>query len=257
MRGGESCEKLIRVLWLNNTQPIKSSSDVNRLSAFYNSQWNASFAFLLLPVPHLTAGLFSPSLLWFHVHFCQIIQPTLIRNLQESFQSDINGFEDRMPSKCVSAAPEICHEEIVIFQRSFLGLFFFKILFFLFLPKDPQYKVVYIFVVGPSSCDTWDAASAWPDEQCHVRAPSIGTGETLGHWSGAHELNHSASEPSSLGSFLVFLDPTSYLLIHHELSFQWHGPNLISINLHHKGSRKLDAFLPWIIICCKKLQDIF
>uniref|UniRef100_A0A8C4PRE4 E1A-binding protein p400 N-terminal domain-containing protein n=1 Tax=Equus asinus asinus TaxID=83772 RepID=A0A8C4PRE4_EQUAS len=26
------------------------------------------------------------------------------------------------------------------------------------------------FVVGPSSCGTWDAASAWFDEQCHVRA---------------------------------------------------------------------------------------
>uniref|UniRef100_A0A9L0IGC8 Autophagy related 7 n=1 Tax=Equus asinus TaxID=9793 RepID=A0A9L0IGC8_EQUAS len=26
------------------------------------------------------------------------------------------------------------------------------------------------FVVGPSSCGMWDAASAWFDEQCHVRA---------------------------------------------------------------------------------------
>ncbi|XP_070092719.1 uncharacterized protein [Equus caballus] len=26
------------------------------------------------------------------------------------------------------------------------------------------------FIVGPSSCGTWDAASAWLDEQCHVRA---------------------------------------------------------------------------------------
>src|SRR3712207_7687772 len=26
------------------------------------------------------------------------------------------------------------------------------------------------FVVGPSSCSMWDAASAWFDEQCHVRA---------------------------------------------------------------------------------------
>src|SRR3712207_7331429 len=26
------------------------------------------------------------------------------------------------------------------------------------------------FVVGSSSCGTWDAASAWSDEQCHVRA---------------------------------------------------------------------------------------
>src|SRR3712207_7512631 len=26
------------------------------------------------------------------------------------------------------------------------------------------------FVVGSSSCGMWDAASAWSDEQCHVRA---------------------------------------------------------------------------------------
>ena len=53
----------------------------------------------------------------------------------------------------------------------FMLLFFFKILFFLFLPKAPWYIVVhmYFFVVGPSSCGMWDAASAWPNEQCHVR----------------------------------------------------------------------------------------
>ena len=41
--------------------------------------------------------------------------------------------------------------------------------FLLFLPKSLQYIVVYI-VVGPSSCGMWDAASAWPNEQCHISA---------------------------------------------------------------------------------------
>ena len=46
----------------------------------------------------------------------------------------------------------------------FLSFFFFP----LFLPKSPQYIVVYL-VVGPSSCAMWDATSAWPDEQGHAR----------------------------------------------------------------------------------------
>uniref|UniRef100_A0A9L0ID93 Uncharacterized protein n=1 Tax=Equus asinus TaxID=9793 RepID=A0A9L0ID93_EQUAS len=35
--------------------------------------------------------------------------------------------------------------------------------------KPPVHSCVF-FVVGPSSCGMWDAASAWSDEQCHVRA---------------------------------------------------------------------------------------
>src|SRR3712207_5885852 len=48
--------------------------------------------------------------------------------------------------------------------------FFFKILFFPFSPQSPPVHSCIFFVVGPSSCGTWDAASAWFDEQCHVRA---------------------------------------------------------------------------------------
>ena len=29
---------------------------------------------------------------------------------------------------------------------------------------------MYVLAVGPSGCAVWDAASAWPDERCHVRA---------------------------------------------------------------------------------------
>ena len=40
-----------------------------------------------------------------------------------------------------------------------------------FSPQTPPTQL-YILVVGPSSCScgVWDAASAWPDEWCHVRA---------------------------------------------------------------------------------------
>ena len=55
----------------------------------------------------------------------------------------------------------------------------YSILFFFFLKKDfifpfsPQSPPVHsciFLVVGPSSCGMWDAASAWPDECCHVPA---------------------------------------------------------------------------------------
>ena len=52
-------------------------------------------------------------------------------------------------------------------------LFYFKKNFFLFFsffsPKPPIHSCIF-FLVGPSSCGMWDAASVWFDEQCHVRA---------------------------------------------------------------------------------------
>ena len=49
--------------------------------------------------------------------------------------------------------------------------FFLKILFFFpFSPQSPPVHSCIFFVVGPSSCGMWDAASAWFDEQCHLRA---------------------------------------------------------------------------------------
>ena len=44
-----------------------------------------------------------------------------------------------------------------------------KILFFfLFSPQSPPVHSCIFFVVGPTSCGMWDAASAWCDEQGHV-----------------------------------------------------------------------------------------
>ena len=48
--------------------------------------------------------------------------------------------------------------------------FFLKILFFPFSPQSTPVHSCIFFVVGPSSCGMWDTASAWSDEQCHVRA---------------------------------------------------------------------------------------
>ena len=43
-------------------------------------------------------------------------------------------------------------------------------LFFPFSPQSPPVHSCSFFVVGSSSCGMWDAAPAWSDEQCHVRA---------------------------------------------------------------------------------------
>ena len=67
------------------------------------------------------------------------------------------------------------------------SFFFF---FLLLLPKAPQYILVYSSC--SSGCAIWDAATAWLDEQCHVRT-RIPMDKTPGHWSGAHKLNHSAT----------------------------------------------------------------
>ena len=46
---------------------------------------------------------------------------------------------------------------------------FLDFIFFPFSPQSPLVHTCIFFVVGPSSCGMWDAASAWFDEQCHVR----------------------------------------------------------------------------------------
>ena len=47
---------------------------------------------------------------------------------------------------------------------------FLRFYFFPFSPQIPPLHSCIFFVVGPPSCGMWDAASAWFDEQCHVRA---------------------------------------------------------------------------------------
>ena len=40
--------------------------------------------------------------------------------------------------------------------------------YFCFFSPNPPSTWLYILLVGHSSCGTWDAASPWPNEQCHV-----------------------------------------------------------------------------------------
>ena len=47
-------------------------------------------------------------------------------------------------------------------------------------------------VVGPSSCGMWDVPQRGLMSSA-MSTPRIQTSETLGHWSGGHELNHSAT----------------------------------------------------------------
>ena len=55
-------------------------------------------------------------------------------------------------------------------MSSTIVFFFFKdFIFSFFSPKPPVHSCIF-FVVGPSSCGMWNAASAWSGEQCHVRA---------------------------------------------------------------------------------------
>ena len=55
----------------------------------------------------------------------------------------------------------------------FKGFFFKDFIFPFFPPKAPPVHSCVFLVVGPSSCGMWDAASAWPDEQCQVSAQDL------------------------------------------------------------------------------------
>ena len=56
-------------------------------------------------------------------------------------------------------------------QLSTLQFFlFFKDFIFSFFSQSSLVHSCIFLVVGPSSCGVWDAASAWLDGQCHVRA---------------------------------------------------------------------------------------
>ena len=58
--------------------------------------------------------------------------------------------------------------------------------------------------MGPSSCGTWDAASAWFDEQCHVRAQDSNQRNT---GPPAAEHTNLTTRPRGQPSPLIFEDP--------------------------------------------------
>ena len=59
---------------------------------------------------------------------------------------------------------------VLIIQIDWILCFSFFLSFFPFSPQSPLVRSCIFLAVGPSSCGMWDAASAWSDEQCHVRA---------------------------------------------------------------------------------------
>ena len=54
-----------------------------------------------------------------------------------------------------------------------LLFFYLRFYFFHFSPQSPPVHRCIFFIVGPSSCGMWDAASVWFDEQCHVCAQNL------------------------------------------------------------------------------------
>ena len=60
--------------------------------------------------------------------------------------------------------------KLPLLQTQAVFFCFLKILFFPFSPQSPPVHSCMFFVVCPFSCGMWDAASAWFDEECHVRA---------------------------------------------------------------------------------------
>ena len=61
--------------------------------------------------------------------------------------------------------------EYIEHENIFFLFFFIKIFYFFpFCPQSPPVHSCIFFVVCPSSCGMWDAASVWLDVQCHVRA---------------------------------------------------------------------------------------
>ena len=56
-------------------------------------------------------------------------------------------------------------------RDGYLFILFYFI--FSFSPQSPLVHSCIFFVVGPSSSGMWDTASAWFDEQCHVRAQDL------------------------------------------------------------------------------------
>ena len=76
------------------------------------------------------------------------------------------------------------------------SFFFFKIFFSLFLPKAPQYIVVYssLWVLLVVACETLPQHGLMSGA---MSVPRIQTSETLGRRSTASELNHSATRPAS------------------------------------------------------------
>ena len=117
-----------------------------------------------------------------NVHNFHVVLTTILRLLV--FFPHVNGFATYHHSLshgfCIP-----CGQLHVIYQEGLMSIIFstfvivenicppilfFLFYFFPFFPQSTSAHSCTFFVVGPSSCDMWDAASGWFDEQCHVCA---------------------------------------------------------------------------------------
>ena len=107
-----------------------------------------------------------------HTHKCTIRNIVFkCKNLKENMT--ILGVPEEEKS---SPTRDRNHTDFKLFTQWYLKAlkdinsfsFFFQVLFISFFSQSPPVQSCMFFVVGPSSCGMWDAASAWPDEQCHV-----------------------------------------------------------------------------------------
>ena len=87
--------------------------------------------------------------------------------------------------------------------------FFLKILFFLFLPRVPWYIVVYFYlwVLLAVACGMPLQHGLMSGA---MSTPRIQTGETLGHQSRVHKLNHLATGPAPAPKFFIYSFMASY-----------------------------------------------
>ena len=73
--------------------------------------------------------------------------------------------------------PWTCLHETFKIQSQYCNLpwvpILFRFLLFSYFSQSPQVHSCVFLLVAPSSCGTWDAASAWLDEWCHVCAQDL------------------------------------------------------------------------------------
>ena len=110
-----------------------------------------------------------------------------------------------------------------LLQRGFLFYFIFKDFICPFSPQSPPVHSCTFLAAGPPSRGMRDAAPAWPDEQCHIRAQDSNR-RNPGPPKQSSEVNHSATRPApewfhsfmfppAMDERLSFLHPCQYLVL--------------------------------------------
>ena len=119
----------------------------------------------------------------------------------------------------------------------YISIYFLRFYFFPFSPQSPLVHRCIFFIVAPSSCGMWDAASAWFDEQCHVCTEDLNQWNTgppavertnliTGPWGQPPHIYISGASYLSFISFLLWYHVYCYFVIFYSL--QWGSVHLSS-----------------------------